>query len=109
MAVSLLFGMCSDHIYLLRSTNQSRHVWQSLSNIKYNSAELEILTTLQSRAISCCDRIWQAVRIILCDDSPEGHLPEELEEVDELDTKDLLSYSFRAIHESRFVASHSPQ
>lgn len=37
---------------------------------------------------------------MLCDDSPEGHLPEEMEEIEGLDTKDLLSYSFRAVHES---------
>lgn len=37
---------------------------------------------------------------VLCDDSPEGHLPEEMEDIEGLDTKDLLSYSFRAIHES---------
>lgn len=60
-----------------------------------------MLDELQSRAVICCQRIWKAVRHVLCDDSPEGHLPEELEEVEGLDTKDLLSYSFRAIHESR--------
>ncbi|ETS85749.1 hypothetical protein PFICI_03774 [Pestalotiopsis fici W106-1] len=77
-----------------------RYVWQSLSSTDYSSDEVILLETLQARAISSCQRIWQAVRLVLCDDSPEGHLPEELEEVDQLDTKDLLSYSFRAIHES---------
>ncbi|KAK6208186.1 hypothetical protein LQW54_007094 [Pestalotiopsis sp. IQ-011] len=87
-----------------------RYVWQSLSSTDYSSDEVSLLETLQARAISCCQRIWQAVRLVLCDDSPEGHLPEELEEVDQLDTKDLLSYSFRAIHESshllRVIASN---
>jgi hypothetical protein len=32
-------------------------------------------------------------------------LPEELEDIEGLDTKDLLSYSFRAVHESRYVCS----
>lgn len=40
---------------------------------------------------------------VLCNDSPEGHLPEDLEDVNSIDTKDVLSYSFRAIHESRSV------
>lgn len=40
---------------------------------------------------------------MLCNDSPEGHLPDDLDEVDTVDTKDVLSYSFRAVHESRFV------
>ncbi|KAK6081692.1 HEAT repeat protein [Seiridium cupressi] len=87
-----------------------RYVWQSLSSTKYSVEDLQVLASLQSRAVSSCQRIWQVVRLVLCDDSPEGHLPEELEEVDELDTKDLLSYSFRAIHESshllRIIASN---
>lgn len=29
-------------------------------------------------------------------------MPEELEDIEGLDTKDLLSYSFRAVHESRY-------
>ncbi|KAK5990266.1 tRNA (32-2'-O)-methyltransferase regulator TRM732-like protein [Cladobotryum mycophilum] len=52
------------------------------------------------RAVACCVRIWKTVRDILCDDSPEGHLPQELEDMEGLDTKGLLSYSFRSIHES---------
>lgn len=70
---------------------------------KYSEEELKTVESLQAHAVNCCRRIWDTVRAVLCDDSPEGHLPEELEEVDGLDTKDLLSYSFRAIHESRFV------
>ncbi|KAI0840628.1 hypothetical protein F5Y06DRAFT_308806 [Hypoxylon sp. FL0890] len=88
-----------------------RYIWGSLSNIKFSEAEIRDLAELQDRAVACCWRIWQAVRHVLCDDSPEGHLPEELEEVEGLDTKDLLSYSFRAIHESsnlmRVIASNA--
>ncbi|XXH04700.1 Mitochondrial import inner membrane translocase subunit tim23 [Hypoxylon texense] len=90
-----------------------RYVWASLSSTKFSETELESIAGLQDRAIACCSRIWQTVRHVLCDDSPEGHLPEELEEVDGLDTKDLLSYSFRAIHESsnlmRIIASNARQ
>lgn len=59
------------------------------------------LNNLQIRIIESCYRIWEAVREVLCNDSPEGHLPQDLDEVDDIDTKDVLSYSFRAIHESR--------
>jgi hypothetical protein len=38
---------------------------------------------------------------VLCNDSPEGHMPQSVDEIDTVDTKDVLSYSFRAIHESR--------
>ncbi|KAK5627756.1 hypothetical protein RRF57_003471 [Xylaria bambusicola] len=77
-----------------------RYIWNSLSGIEINLTSLEILEKFQDRAISFCQRIWQAVKYILCDDSPEGHLPEELQQIEGLDTKDLLSYSFRAVHES---------
>jgi hypothetical protein len=85
-----------------KKTNTPRYVWGALSKDSYSHDELQTLTALQNRAIDCCNRVWQTVKHVLCDDSPEGHLPEELEEVEGLDTKDLLSYSFRAIHESRF-------
>ncbi|KAI1766390.1 putative death-receptor fusion protein-domain-containing protein [Hypoxylon sp. FL1150] len=90
-----------------------RYIWGSLSSTNFSETELESLAELQDRAIACGSRIWQIVKHVLCDDSPEGHLPEELEEVDGLDTKDLLSYSFRAIHESsnlmRIIASNARQ
>ncbi|KAI1393468.1 putative death-receptor fusion protein-domain-containing protein [Hypoxylon trugodes] len=88
-----------------------RYIWGSLSDTKFSEEDMKVLAELQDRAITSCQRIWQTVRHVLCDDSPEGHLPEELEEVEGLDTKDLLSYSFRAIHESsnlmRTIASNA--
>ncbi|GJC86686.1 uncharacterized protein ColLi_09524 [Colletotrichum liriopes] len=77
-----------------------RYIWQATADMNFSRSELESMTTLQGRIVKCCQRIWAAVRDILCDDSPEGHLPQELEDLEGLDTKDLLSYSFRAIHES---------
>ncbi|KAG6004881.1 hypothetical protein E4U21_000657 [Claviceps maximensis] len=76
------------------------HTWQVVSEIKLSPSEVDDARRLQLDIVSCCERAWMAVRDILCDDSPEGHLPPELEEMDGLDTKDLLSYSFRAVHES---------
>lgn len=83
------------------------HTWQVVSEIKLSPSKLDDANKLQLDIVSCCERAWRAVRDILCDDSPEGHLPQELEEVDGLDTKDLLSYSFRAVHESRYASPAS--
>jgi hypothetical protein len=77
------------------------YVWQVLSGLRFPEEKMEAVRELQSRAVACCERAWDAVKHILCDDSPEGHLPHELEDVAGLDTKDILSYSFRAVHESR--------
>lgn len=56
---------------------------------------------LQCQIVSTCLRIWKAVKDVLCNDSPEGLLLQDQDEADILDTKDILSYSFRAVHESR--------
>ena len=56
---------------------------------------------LQVEILSQCSRIWSEVKDVLCNDSPEGHMPQSVDEIDTVDTKDVLSYSFRAIHESR--------
>lgn len=78
----------------------TRYMWEVLMQSRYSSDELQLLSELQIRIVKLCSRIWDSVSYVLCDDSPEGHLPEELEEIEGLDTKGLLSYSFRAIHES---------
>ncbi|KAL6910490.1 putative death-receptor fusion domain-containing protein [Trichoderma evansii] len=74
--------------------------WQAVSEKELSKSEAEAATLLQERMIVCCERVWKAVSDVLCDDSPEGHLPEEMEDMEGLDTKGLLSYSFRAVHES---------
>jgi len=86
----------------------SSFVWDAINHTKdfevNAAADLDShreLEDLQKRMATCCSRVWQAVKDILCNDSPEGYLPEDLDEVEEVDTKDVLSYSFRAIHESR--------
>lgn len=58
---------------------------------------------ITQRLICCCEKIWERVEEVLCNDSPEGHLPRSLnlDYSEDMDTKELLSYSFRAIHESR--------
>ncbi|KAK4212914.1 thyroid adenoma-associated protein [Rhypophila decipiens] len=76
------------------------YAWPVLAKSTYSDSEIEAINKIHTRILGCSQRIWSAVEHVLCDDSPEGHLPEEMEEIDGLDTKDLLSYSFRAVHES---------
>ena len=45
--------------------------------------------------------VWNVVQKVLCNDAPEGHVPEDLEDVYNLSTKDVLSYSWRAFAETR--------
>ncbi|KAK3391959.1 putative death-receptor fusion protein-domain-containing protein [Sordaria brevicollis] len=76
------------------------YAWPVLAKETFSEAQLEAIHQLYQRVFDCAKRIWLAVKHVLCDDSPEGHLPEEMEDIEGLDTKDLLSYSFRAVHES---------
>ncbi|KAL1874253.1 hypothetical protein Daus18300_003617 [Diaporthe australafricana] len=77
-----------------------RYMWGVLAPDRYSEAQLELLAPSQTRIVDLCARVWETVSYVLCDDSPEGNMPEELESTEGLDSKGLLSYSFRAIHES---------
>ena len=81
------------------------YVWQVLAKGTFPDNQLELIHHLQRRIFFCTQQIWFVVKHVLCDDSPEGHLPEKMEDIEGLDTKDLLSYSFRAVHESRYGRS----
>lgn len=78
-----------------------RYIWQVMSDIKFGTSELEAVLALQDQLVDQCERIWYAVRDVLCDDSPEGHLPQDLRDFEGINTRDLLSYCFRSVHESR--------
>lgn len=54
------------------------------------------------RIVSICDRIWDEVKPVLCVDSPEGHTDEPVEDLN-VGPKDILSYSWRALRESRYA------
>jgi hypothetical protein len=52
------------------------------------------------RIDAICDKIWQQAKPVLCIDSPEGHSDEPVEELN-VGPKDVLSYSWRSLRESR--------
>lgn len=62
---------------------------------------------IHSRIVALCDRIWEEVKPVLCIDSPEGHTDEPIEELG-VGPKDILSYSWRGLRESRYTAPKSP-
>lgn len=76
------------------------YTWQVVTEQRLGASEKEAAMLIQERLVTCCERVWASVQQILCDDSPEGHLPDDLDDVEGLDTKDLLSYCFRAAEES---------
>ena len=59
------------------------------------------------RIIQSCSDVWDAVKEVLCFDSPEGHVVLDPED-DEPDIriKDTLSFCWRALKEARYLSTH---
>jgi hypothetical protein len=56
---------------------------------------------VHERIFKACEEIWRLTKAPLCFDSPEGHVPSEIDEEDEdMNTQTVMSYSWRAIKES---------
>ncbi|KAI4956548.1 hypothetical protein J4E91_000760 [Alternaria rosae] len=58
----------------------------------WKKAHGDIVTSIES--------LWSCVYHVLCADAPEGHVPDELEDESSLDTKEILSYSWRGLKEA---------
>lgn len=56
---------------------------------------------VHDRIVAICESIWTKVTPVLCIDSPEGHTDELIEDF-MVGPKDLLSYSWRALKDSRY-------
>ncbi|OBT50818.1 hypothetical protein VE04_08320 [Pseudogymnoascus sp. 24MN13] len=74
--------------------------YEGLVAVESNAFKVGTITEFQDRLATCCLDIWDIVRITLCHDSPEGHDPSGPIGSEEADVKGILSYSFRACHES---------
>jgi hypothetical protein len=47
------------------------------------------------------ESLWSIVYNVLCADAPEGNVPDEIDESASLDTREVLSYSWRGLKEAR--------
>lgn len=66
-----------------------------------NEGNASCWKVLHDRILACCDVLWESVRDVLCMDSPEGHTVEDVEDDVDIGEKDTLSFSWRALKESR--------
>ena len=62
------------------------------------ASSTDIWRRFTGNAIDLCEESWEAVRKILCVDSPEGAT---IDEDAQINDKDALSFSWRALKESR--------
>lgn len=63
--------------------------------------EVQKWKSLHDRIRQSLEQLWICIQNVLCNDAPEGHVPDELEEDTSLDTKEILSYSWRGLKEAR--------
>lgn len=90
-----LHGYVSGLRYIILTPNFYSLI-SDQSDAHYNEWEF-----VHARIVSLCDRIWNEVKPVLCVDSPEGHTDEPTEDL-MVGPKDILSYSWRALRESRY-------
>jgi hypothetical protein len=58
---------------------------------------------LHQRVSSILQHVWTVVKPTLCDDAPEGHVPEDMDDAPDISTKDILSYCWRALKEASLL------
>ena len=94
-------GPCANYRRYIIDTSEFYHSIQEY-RVDHRMPWIKIHASL----ITLLSRVWDCVRPILCNDAPEGHIPEDLDPESDIDTKDILSYSWRALKEARYSRSH---
>lgn len=97
---SSIFRFITDHFRYIVDQDEFYGGLDSLDTDTFN----ELKSTHQD-LLGDFNRTWNIVKNILSADAPEGHVPEDMEEEMSLDTKEILSYSWRGLKEARCVAN----
>lgn len=94
---NLKLAITDFHRYII----DSKIFYQSIQDSDLGQEKL--WHELHASLIGIFQRVWNCVRDVLCNDAPEGHVPEDLDPESDIDTKDILSYSWRALKEARYA------
>lgn len=78
-----------------------RYILDDIGAHKVDNIVDEALVQLLDRVTSLVGRIWQFAKPVLCNDAPEGFVPDELDDDSALTTKDISSYAWRSVKEAR--------
>lgn len=70
--------------------------------LRYN-VEAGVYPLLYERVEKLLQHVWTVVKPTLCDDAPEGHVPDEIDDMPDISTKDILSYCWRALKEASLL------
>jgi len=78
-----------------------------LTSLRYVLLRCDLSTgmyaQLHARIERVLQHVWTVVQPTLCDDAPEGHVPDEMDDVPDISTKDILSYCWRALKEASLL------
>lgn len=78
-----------------------------LTSLRYVLLRCDFSTGMYSQLHTRIERllqhVWEVVQPTLCDDAPEGHVPDEMDEMPDISTKDILSYCWRALKETSLL------
>jgi len=76
-----------------------------LTSLRYvfTQTHAELTDDVRDELTACLQQIWDIVKPTLCNDAPEGYLPEDFEEIPDVSTKDTLSYCWRALKEASLL------
>ncbi|KIW02506.1 uncharacterized protein PV09_06306 [Verruconis gallopava] len=67
---------------------------------KLNTSVHTVWQSYHGRLVKALGEVWNSVKDVLCNDAPEGYVPEDMEEDISIGTKDILSYCWRALKEA---------
>ncbi|GAM87185.1 hypothetical protein ANO11243_052060 [Dothideomycetidae sp. 11243] len=92
-ACALMFSAAPD---------SPRYILESSAKFADKSESGGSSAILLGRIFRAVDSTWLAVRQVLCNDAPEGFVPDELEDDEAImDSKSILSFCWRALKEAR--------
>ncbi|KAK5118275.1 hypothetical protein LTR62_002788 [Meristemomyces frigidus] len=74
-----------------------------LTSLRYMLEAGTSLDEPHASVVRCLEDVWAVVKPILCNDAPEGYLPEDMDEVAEVSTKNTLSYCWRSLKEGSLL------
>jgi hypothetical protein len=102
------YGICDYHVIISISLTDFRYIvdqdqfYKSLSMA--TATEFAQWRKAHDENLKCIEDFWACIQHILCADAPEGLVPDEIDEEASLDTKEILSYSWRGLKEARCVS-----
>ncbi|KAL9077573.1 MAG: hypothetical protein Q9157_003325 [Trypethelium eluteriae] len=92
-----MHGALAGLRYIIESFSRTHHNVDDQDNPLHPAFE-----EMHRRTVAILQAVWKCVREVLCDDAPEGHIPDNFEDTDS-DTKSILSFCWRALKEASLL------